>query len=275
MKLGVVEAQSVVIGGKMYIGGGRAEGGQYKILIEPSLQGEAETPVMGFSMAAINDQLIICGGRRREGSITNQLWLLEIVTNTWTQPFPEMPTARWFSSAVGYKKWILVVDGDGEKCIEVLDTISKRWYIASKLPSNAFRPSLTVLQDALYIVWGKTAVSVSIPMLLSDAISQSQARDPSDEASPITWHMLPNTLTDGPTITSFHSYLLTIGAGKTSSSTVAMYLPHTHQWLPVAQLIAPRCGCTCVALPETKELMIIGGDDEMGKYVKTIDTCYI
>ena len=189
-------------------------------------------------MAVVNDQVIITGGVDR-GSFTNQVWVLDSLTNTWTQPFPAMPTARWWSSAVGYKRWVLVVGGHDEKCVEVLDTKSKQWYTASPLPSDAPRPSLTVIQDTLYVVWGESAVSVSIPMLISDAMSQSQASDSTNEPRPTKWQSLPDTPTDCPAIISFHGYLLTVGALNSPSSNISMYLPHTEQWLPVAHLPTP------------------------------------
>ena len=275
MTSGVWAAQAVVVGGKVYIGGGVAEG-SYKILeytIEGGQWREIETPVSWFGMAVVNDQVIITGGKGRGDSPTNQVWVLDSLTNTWTQPFPAMPTARWWSSAVGYKRWVLVVGGGDEKCVEVLDTKSKQWYTASPLPSDAFRPSLTVIQDTLYVVWAESAVSVSIPMLISDAMSQSQASDSTNEPRPTEWQSLPDTPTSHPSITSFHGCLLTVGEFGSPSSTISMYLPHTEQWLPVAQLPTPRRGCSCVVLPETEEMMVIGGQYENGEFIKTIDIC--
>ena len=275
MKSGVWGAQGGVVGGKVYIGGGDAEGGYFKILeytIEGGQWREIPTPAGGFGMAVVNDQVIITGGRDRKDDLTNQVWVLDSLTNTWTQPFPAMPTARWWSSAVGYKRWVLVVGGYSKKCVEVLDTKSKQWYTASPLPTNEerCRPSLTVIQDILYVVWGESAVSVSIPMLISDAVSQSQTGDSTNERRPTEWQSLPYTPT---AITSFHGYLLTVGALGSPSSAISMHLPHTEKWLPVAQLPTPRRGCTCVVLPETKEMMVIGGLNENEQYVKTIDIC--
>ena len=278
MASGIRVAHAVVVGGKVYIGGGHAEGSDYKILeytIEGGQWREIETPVTFFGMAVINSQVIITGGQGRGGSPTNQVWVLDGLTNTWTQPFPAMPTARMWSSVVGYKRWVLVVGGLFKKCVEVLDTKSKQWFIASPLPSNAerCRPYLTVIQDVLYVVWGESAVSVSIPMLISDAMSQSQASDSNNEPRPTEWQSLPDTPTSRPAITSFHGYLLTVGAWRSPSSSISMYLPHTEQWLPVAQLPSPREDCTCVVLPDTEEMMVIGGWDENMKFIKTIDIC--
>ena len=82
-------------------------GGHYKILeftIEWGQWREIETPVRLFGMGVVNDQVIITGGLDRGEGPTNQVWVLDTLNNTWTQPFPAMPTARWWSSAVGYKR---------------------------------------------------------------------------------------------------------------------------------------------------------------------------
>ena len=273
MPSGVSLAQAVVIGGKVYIGGGYAEGGDYKVL-EYTIQGgqwrEIDTPVMLFGMAVVNNQLIITGGEDKDYRATNEVWVLNSVSGTWAQPFPVMPTARHWLSAVGYKRWLLVVGGYDERSVEVLDTAARQWYTATPLPSGAFRPSLTVTEDTLYVVWGCSTVSVSTPMLISDAMSQSPARDTSNGPQPTEWQPLPDTPTKWPTTTTLNGSLVAMG-GCPASSTIAMYLPQTEQWLKVAELPTPRCRCTCALLPETEELIVIGGRDK--GYIRHIDLC--
>jgi len=273
MPLGVNLAQAVVIGVEVYIGGGYSEGGDYKVLvytIEKCQWRQFKTPVRNFGMAVVNNQLIITGGE--DGEVTNEVWVLDSVSGTWTQPFPAMPTARWGPSAVGYKRWVLVVGGDDKTCVEVLDTGAKQWYTATPLPNAAWRPSLTVIQDTLYVAWGNwrcSAVSMLIPMLLSDAVSQSPS-DTSNGPQPTKWQPLPDTPTEDPATTTLNGSLVAMGGGL-ASSTIAMYLPQ--QWLKVAKLPTPRRYCTCVLLPETEELMVIGGRDENWDYTKSIDLC--
>ena len=277
MPSGVFCAQAVVIGGKVYIGGGEAEGGKYKVL-EYTIQGgqwrEIETPVMWFGMAVVNNQLIITGGWDKALWVTNDVWVLDSVSGTWTQPFPAMPTARYWPSAVGYKRWVLVVGGRDGRCVEVLDTAARQWYTATPLPSDAPRPSLTVTEDTLYVVWGCSTVSVSIPMLISDAMSQSPASDTSNGPKPTEWQPLPDTPTKGPTTTTLNGSLVAMG-GDLAPSTIAMYLPQTEQWLKVAELPTPRRFCICALLPETEELMVIGGTDKaiLGSYIRNIALC--
>ena len=275
MPSGVVGAQAVVVGGKVYIRGGEVEGSEYKIL-EYTIQGgqwrEIETPVAGFGMAVVNNQLLIIGGEDEEERATNQVWALDSVSGAWTQPFPAMPTARACLSVVGYKRWVLVVGGYEERCVEVLDTATNKWYVATSLPNDAFRPSLTVIQDTLYVVWGHSAVSLSIPILISDAVSQRPATHTSSRPQSTEWQPLPDTPTVDPATTSLLGSLVAVG-GRPAYSSIAMYLPHMEQWLEVAQLPTPCHHCTCVILPETQQLMVIGGRDENGKCVKSIDLC--
>ena len=97
----------MVIGGKVYIGEG--EGGDYKVL-EYTIQGaqwrEIATPVDCFGMAVVNKQFIIIGGEDEEWCL-NEVWVPDYVSCKWTRPFPAMPTARCWLSAVGYKRWVL------------------------------------------------------------------------------------------------------------------------------------------------------------------------
>ena len=156
--------------------------------------------------------------------------------------------------------------------MEVLDTATNKWYVATPLPDDAFRPSLTVIQDTLYVVWGRSAVSLSIPILISDAVSQRPTTHTSSGPQSTEWQPLPDPPTEYPATTSLLGSLVAVG-GDTASSSIAMYLPHMEQWLEVAKLPTPRRYCTCVILPETQQLMVIGGENEYGKYVKSIDLC--
>ena len=267
----------------MYIGGGVAEGSEYSVL-KYTIQGgqwrEIETPVCLFGMAITNDQVIITGGRDEKDMVTNQVWVLDSLSETWIQPFPPLPAARCLTSAMSYKKWVLVAGGRDKfgstlmSELYILDSASKVWYTASPLPWGISRPSLTVMQDTLYVVCDYNAVRISIPALISDAVSEHPASDSSDGPKPTEWQPLPDTPTLRPSLVIFHETLLAVGTWSyPPSSTIAMYCPQTEQWLTVAQLPTPRTGSTCVTLPDTEELMMIGGDNNYDNYIKTIDLC--
>ena len=128
--------------------------------------------------------------------------------------------------------------------MEVLNTATNKWYVATPLPYDAPHPSLTVIQDTLYVVWGCSAVSLSIPILISDAVSQRPTTRTSSGPQSTKWQPLPDTPTVDPATTSLLGSLVAVGGDPTSSS-IAMYLPHMEQWLEVAQLPIPHQHCTC------------------------------
>ena len=308
MPLGAGMAQAVVIGDKVYIGGGvmylkKGPGGsaaseeekvraQYSIL-EYSTTGEGPqwrtivAPFAVFAMATVDNQLILAGGvDPNTVDPSDQVWVLASDKKTWTQPFPAIPTARCWPSGIGYKRWLVVVGGsvtpDFENeldVVEVLDTSSKQWYKASPLPSPEFRPSLTIIQDTLYVTWcDDTEKSfgphqISIPTLISNVISSSRASP--GKSSSTEWQQLPEALTPSPALVSFHDHLLAVGDSVAPSSTIAMYLPHTKQWQKVAELPTPRRGCACCFLPSTKQLVVIGGykDDTAEDPIFTMEIC--
>ena len=181
----VQDVQAVVVGGKVYIGG--VSGGYSTpkpILLEYTVENDCwkqiKTPTTSFGMAVVNNQLIITGGGNYS-DLTDQVWVLDRVTYNWTQPYPAMPTAK-ASPAVGYKRWVLVVEGES-RCVEVLDTLSKQWFVATPLLSKVSTPSLTVIQDTLYIIGESSAFSAFIPTLIADAMI--------GVTTPTMWQQLP------------------------------------------------------------------------------------
>ena len=269
MPLGVWAAQVVRVGQMVYIGGGGAESSR---LLEYNIEGSVwkliVPPVDSFGLAAVNDTVIIAGGSYKGSGDTNRVWTLQPGTGTWLQPFPCMPTARSWPSAVGYKKWLFVAGGSTKQCVEVLDTSTKQWYTALPLPHAIARPSLALLQDMIYIGMEKTVIRALAPMLISDAICPSKA------ATPTKWESLPGTLDTQPALVEFHGHLLAVGAFDTPSSNMAIYLPLTRQWQSVAQLSIPREGCACLVLPDTRggSIMVMGGcgKAEKSQYIKTL-----
>ena len=210
------------------------EGPQWRTIVAPT---------GGFAMAAVDNQLIIAGGVVPGANVSDKVSVLDSDNKTWTQPFPAMSTVRFMPSAIGYKRWLVVVGGSVTpddknllNVVEVLDTSSKQWYTASPLPSPTIRPSLVIIQDTLYTFYISAeeipfTKQIFIPTLISNAISCAQASQ--NNLSPTEWQELPDMLTLFPALVSFHGHLLAVGAGASGgspSSTIAMYLPHIQQW---------------------------------------------
>ena len=253
-----------MIGRMLYIAGVESEKSVYKITeysIESGQCRDIETPVCWFGMATVNEQLIIAGGHSCEGE-SNRVWVLDSNKRTWTELFPAMPTARESPSAIGYDRWMFVVGGWGSRCVECLDTVSRHWYTMLPLPSEATRPSLTAIEHTLYIAWDDRVVSASIPALVSHILKSPSFK----------WQQLPRTLTNNPAITSFHGTLLAVG-GKPPSSSIAVYLPVTEEWVNVSKLPIPRERCVCIFVPDSGKLLVIGGKDKKESFIRSIEVC--
>ena len=85
----------------------------------------------GFpGMAVMNNQLVLVGGLNNSTSrATNVLGVWDEESQTWTHPFPEMPTPRSSPSVVAYQNWLIVAGGADErnhrsKKLDLLDTLS-------------------------------------------------------------------------------------------------------------------------------------------------------
>lgn len=306
MPLGAVFPQAVAIGEKIYIGGGwmyrkKASAGGEECVVETNVASENKVrannsvleysiteeglqwreivaPSVLFGMAAVDNQLITAGGfdPDNDDNGSDQVSVLDSNNKTWTQPFPAMPTARYWTSAIGYKRWLVVVGGmanEAKNIVEVLDTNSKLWCKASPLPSPTLRPSLALIDDTLYIAWGNGteensfACQTLIPTLILNAICHAQA-----SAKNTKWQALPNTPTSFPVLVPLHGHLLAVGGFRTPSSTLAIYLPHIQQWEKVAELPTPRSGFAGCSFPlATKEVIVIAGGQDENKF--TMETC--
>lgn len=283
MLLGMEAAQAVVVKGKVYIGGGTIEKSVHKMVEYIPSCGkwrEIDTPLHHFGMAEVNDKLIITGGLNKFG-MTSEVWVLDEASNKWTQPFPDMTSPRLWPSAVGYKRWLLVLSGDSKEgiSVEILDTLSKKWYFASSLPhrDKISRVNICIAQDTLYVVSDHSAFSILVPLLIADAVSQAKVVNPEPVPVNAQWKSLPDPPTNYPAITSYHSFFLAVGASDHPSSDIFMYLPLTQQWLAVSQLPTPRLGCTAVILQEKDKgmtMLIMGGRSQCD-YIKKVDICTI
>ena len=280
MPSGAEFAQAVVLGRKIYIGGGVMHGSDYKILeytINSNTWKQIKTPVCYFAMAVVGDQLIISGGVDSEGRFSDQVWVLDTHTH-WTQPLPPLPSACRWHTAVGYKRWMVVVGGYKKRSVEVLDTANKKWYSIPLPLGDLMRPSLAVIQEVLYVLEQRSTHSIPIPMLLSDAIAQGQGKDATSESVLTKWLPLPDTLFFSCAFVAYHGSMVAVG-GKDGglhgppSSAISMHLPLHERWVKVAELPTERSGCTCVIVPETEELMIIGGTGKKNFNIPKIDVC--
>ena len=279
--------QSVQVQGTLYVGGGLAPGGdnEYIVMTYDISAGKWATlppySTCGFAMTAIDNILVLVGGRGRDGVWSKVLGVWSEDSKKWTHPYPDMTTPRSSCSAVMYNQYLVVAGGwvadDTLSSVEVMNTDTKQWYVGPPTPIAWSSMKTATAGDVCYFMGGgidsvntNRVYSVSLPALLSQLNSDCSAKDTQ------TWKELPQLPVTRAAPLSISGSLLAVGGYKDLKAVSALHLyqPDAGQWVKVADLPSPRYRCTCVMISD-KELIVAGGDDDHHCYQKSTDSALI
>jgi hypothetical protein len=271
--------QAVVIGDNVYVGGGytRSVENRSTVMVYSLASGSwSRLPpqeTQWFSMAAVNNQLVLVGGSTKisPNQVTGILAMWDEGSQSWTRPFPKMPTPRHLLSITFYQKWLVVAGGktgrdSHSNKVEILDTLSGQWYEGSPIPSGCSEMSSAINGNMWYLSSGfnclgsnKHVLSVNLDELISQALPQSTSNTSPPLPSP--WQ----TLTDIPL--TFSAVLVLNGAlmtiGGIGSSAIHHYQPSSKSWVKVGDLPIQRYQCACTVLPNG-EILAVGGITNIG-----------
>ena len=276
--------QSVQVQGTLYVGGGAAAGdNDYIVMTYDISAGKwATLPPYStrlFAMTAIDNHLVLVGGRGRHGVRSKALGVWNEDTKKWTHPYPDMTTPSYSCSAVVYNQY-LVVAGDGGRLssVEVMNTDTKQWYAGPPTPIAWISMKIAIVGDTCYFMGGviqgcytNKVYSVSLPALVSQPNSDSSAKDTQ------TWKELPQLPVTEAAPLSIGGSLLAVGGrckDRKAVSALHLYQPDAGQWVKVADLPSPRYLCTCNRISD-KELIVAGGGDDHDYYLKSTDSALI
>ena len=270
--------QAVVIGSDVYVGGGdNLNAGTVMVYSLQTGTWRTLPPYENriFGMAVVNNQLVLVGGvSTSTGKSTNEVGLWDEELQTWTHPFPVMPTARRSGSVIFYQKCLVVAGGnDGpvySNKVELLDISSSQWYEGSPLPRGWSCISSAVSGNMWYLSGGysspnesnKLVFAVCLDVLISQAVLQS--------ALPSTispWQTLTELPVERPTVLIIRGSLLAVG-GRFSSA-IHLYQPTNRSWVKVDDLPTQRQRCACIVL-SSGEIFVAGGYDITFKNVCSV-----
>ena len=254
---------------KVYIGGGEAM--EQTVMVYDPKQNSYDTLLpytfKWFSMAVVNNQLVLVGGR--DSKSTNKLGVWNEQSNSWTNPLPSMILACHSPIVATHNnRWLVVIGGNDDKWrklsrVEILDTNeSRQWYRVASLPWPIAQALPATIGNVCYILGGKSKGGVQVEVLsvcLDDLISQavSQPASASGPPTPSPWQSLPNTPLTYSTALAFNGALLAVGGGY-GSTVIYHYQPSSRRWIKAGELPAGRYGCTCTVLP-SGALYVAGG----------------
>ena len=277
MPFGMEEPLSVVIQGRVYVGGGWAYSGKdsSRVMEYNTLSGKwdklPQYRAYFFAMTAIKNQLVLVGGMEHDTK-TKALGVWRADSKQWTHPYPDMPTARSCCSAVGYDEWLIVTggwtgDGSGHviSSVDVMNTDCKQWYAGPPSPMTWVEMNTATEGDtkSCYFMGGYTAqdgspiatattmvYSVSLPRLLAQHSSHRSCEG----------REIYGLQTTHSTPLSISGSLLAVGGRKDGGtvSTICLYQPATGEWVKVGELPRPLRGFACTMITD-REILVAGG----------------
>ena len=291
MPVKIADAQAVVMGEKIYVGGGTTENDEhYNQLFQydPSRDEWSRLPlcqVKVFAMAQFMGHLITLGGVKQD-SITGKVYCFKEESQKWEEFLKPMPTARFWPSVATTQSAIVasggasgVRDGKPVPCatVEVYSSETSQWHTADPLPVPCMVMTSVTIADTWYQLGGYSAGN-AIPTVLYTpltALIQKATSPTHQSASPMSvWKTLPDTPLKWSTAASMSGSLIAVGGwnvGTPPSSAVYIFLPLTNSWVraTTGDLPEPCYSCTAVQLSSNR-LLVVGGEDNQRKRTKTV-----
>ena len=261
LPVGMMNAQAVWLGDKLYVGGGGTSGRLYIYTPTTDTLSEIDSPVYGFALITYHSQLVLVGGReyvgeKRDGPVTIKLWTLT-GHDQWRETLPPMTTKCNSASAVEFADNIIVAGGaDNWRGIDIIEVYNgHHWAKAQCLPKPISDMKSTVLNGHWYLMGGEEQGEEVYYASLDSLVASCQ---PSEKPLPSVWKRLPDVPHGWSSTAVFGNRLIAVGGGYPPRSSIHAYSPHTQSWLHVGDMPVGLAS-TCTAVLPTGELMVIGG----------------
>ena len=258
----VYNAQAVVLGNKVYIGGGIMNpGSSFRLLIYDFTENSWDTlntPTCWYALSNYYSQLVLIGGMDPSTQdATNELWVLD-EQHHWTQPLPPMTTERCYGSAVGVGDHLIVAGGYGGSDDTPLATVEvydgHQWRQVQSLPRACSWMKSALYEGDWYLTGGTSQDREVYHTSLESLIANSEGVKQTS-----VWENLPDACLKWSTLAVFKNYLLTIGGGDPYKTTIHAFYPSTNSWVNVGDLPLVYCS-PCTAVLPTGELLVVGRD---------------
>ena len=280
--------QSVVVEGTVYVGGGAGYGSDndYIVMTYDISTGKWATlppyRAWGFAMTAINNQLVLVGGKHGGGK-NKVVGVWDADNKQWTHPYPEMHTARSLCSAVVHNEWLVVAGGFSASAarlsssVEVMNSNSNQWYAGPPTPLPWYSMKTATVGDECYIMGGYPATGFRNNTVYSVSLSALTTGLNSSTRKGQIWKEISGLQTTRSTPLSISGSLLAVGGVDKDAKAVTaihLYQPDIGEWVKVGDLPTLRYHCTCAMITD-RELLVAGGCHQDGNRLKRMDIALI
>ena len=268
--------ESIVIEGKVYVGGGSASFMKSNTVMVYSIQNNdwdtlPQYPFFWFSLAVVNRQLVLVGGLdKTTNSRTKELGIWDENTQKWARNIlPPMPTGCSGAMAVTHNNWLVVAGGfyadSTSSTVEILNISTEQWYTGPPLPIPMCKMSTTVIGNMWYLMGGFNISSASkvLCVSLDDLIAQTFVCS-LDAAAPMEtpWLYLPDTPLIKCVAFVTRGALMAVGG-----SVILLYKSGIKSWIPVGEMPTKQRKCTCCTVLPSGEVFMVSGDS------RQVDIC--
>ena len=244
-----------------------------------------QCPRYEFGLATINGRVTAVGGYEeelRESKPTNTLLTLSEANShgRWEEKLQPMPTKRRLPAVTTAGALLVVAGGQGVgneilTTVEVLNTRTAEWSTTYPLPMPLTHASITITDQYVYILGGRTDNGPTQATFRS----QLRSRDPflslsnPDPPSPSPWQWLPDTPHSGARLLQWTGTYWRWGGQahtKTRSGNISAYVPSSNVWTTIGRLRqAHSASLTTVFSGET--LLVVGGHTKKHQPTKTVE----
>ena len=252
----VLNAQSVCLKGKVYVGGGvtynrRTDARLYIYTPATDTWETMDTPVYWFALTAYHSQLVLVGGMEFvsdsvEGRPSNKLWTLS-EDDEWQEILPPMEVACSFASAVCHGDHLLVVGGN-----QVSVFNGRYWQQSQHPPEQLFSVKSTTINSLWYLVGGPLKPGRVYCASLDSLVASCQPTSSSSlSSSSLVWKRLPNAPGESCCPAALGNRLIAV-----ESPDVHAYSPFTRSWVQVSN-IPDTSEAPCIVVLPSNELLVV------------------
>ena len=265
---------AVWLNGLVYVGGGFETRGNASFTIncyDPvnnSWSSPINTPYSYFSMTMLNNRLLIAGGEDEHYKTTNQILIMDAGQ---LKNYTTMTTARSSAVSAGHQGMFIITGGEYDKgkilsSTKLFDSTNGQWYKCSDLPQPHTWLQSVIVDDILFLLGGETKddmYSTAVFTASLNTLSTHQLKWSTSQDTP--WCASTPVSVNG-------THLLIVGGIKkeyTRTSDIYKLNKFTHSWEIIGQIPSARDSPAAVSTTDNR-VIIIGGENDKGKYTNTI-----
>ena len=261
---------AIVDNGVVYVIDSRNKTYSYNCLTE-KWSNLPDCPQQGSCLALVNGLLTAIGGTVNYKRPSSKLVSLKEHKSRqkWMECLPAMPTERWNATAATTDKndYVIVIGGERSRnklldIVEVLNTKTLVWSIATSLPHPCTRASVAICGDCVYVLGGENMDGKTQMVLTCSLKKLLQFSTQVDK--PATWQSIADAPAYYSTCVAVDGELLAVGGQDIECknlATVCKYSPMFDSWNFESNMPTARYQTITAVIPQatTNELMVIGG----------------